>query len=313
VRIRRHFVPVLVAVAASLPAVSASSAAADQRTVIGHSVEGRPIVEAVDRAPQARLRILVFGCIHGNETAGIRVARSLIAAAAPPHTELDVVPDLNPDGVARDTRGNAHGVDLNRNFPFAWRPLGGGEYSGPHPLSEPESHAAADLIRRTHPAITIWFHQPFGLVDRSGGDAAIERRYAQLVGLPLIRLRRYPGSAPRWQDRTMPGSTAFVVELPASVGGGLARRAARSVLTLGAEYASPAIGGATAAGEADLRAPARTRARPLHRGGDGPQTEPPERRGRGVACSALGETLPRRAVFGLQSDCRRRSKEGRSP
>jgi protein MpaA len=248
VGIRRNLVPVAAAAAAALTLVAASSAAADQRTVIGHSVDGRPIVEAVDRAPRARLRILVFGCIHGNETAGIRVAHRLIAAAAPAHTELDVVPTLNPDGVARGTRGNAHGVDLNRNFPFAWQRLGGLEYSGPHPLSEPESRAAADLIRRADPAITIWYHQPFGLVDRSGGDTTIERRYAQLVGLPLVRLGRYPGSASRWQNRTMPGSTAFVVELPATVGGGLVLRAARSVLTLGAEYASPAVGEATAAG-----------------------------------------------------------------
>jgi protein MpaA len=231
-------------------ALRAAAAAADRRAVIGRSVDGRPIVEAVDRAPRADLRVLVFGCIHGNETAGMRVARRLIAAAAPAGTELDVVPTLNPDGVARDTRGNDHGVDLNRNFPFAWRPLGGLEYSGPHPLSEPESRAARNLIRRTRPAITIWFHQPFGLVDRSGGDAALERSYARLVGLPLVRLRRYPGSATSWQNHAIGGSTAFVVELPELVPASLVGRAARATLTLAGEYAGGEVGAATPAGQA---------------------------------------------------------------
>ena len=212
---------------------------------------GRPIVAAVDRAPEARLGVLVVGCIHGDETAGMRVARRLIAAAAPPRTELRVVPTLNPDGVADRTRGNAHGVDLNRNFPFGWRPLGGLEYSGPHPLSEPESRAARDLIRRTAPDITIWFHQPLDLVDRSGGDAAVERRYAQLAGLPLVLLRRYHGSASTWQNQTWTGSTAFVVELPATVSGSLIGRAARATLTLAAEYAGSDVGSATAAGRAE--------------------------------------------------------------
>ena len=216
--------------------------------MIGHSVLGRPIVAIADRPPQTRLRVLVIGCIHGDETAGMRVTRRLIAAAAPPGAALWVVPALNPDGVAADTRGNAHGVDLNRNFPFGWQPLSGLEYSGPRPLSEPESRAALGLIRRVRPDLTIWFHQPFGLVDRSGGDAAVERRYAQLVGLPLVGLRRYPGSVSTWQNHAMAAGTAFVVELPASVLAGLVRRAAGSVLALAREYASPAVGGATVAG-----------------------------------------------------------------
>jgi murein peptide amidase A len=239
--------PAAVAMAVCSLLLRAGTAAADHRSLIGHSVDGRPIVEAVERAPRPRLRMLVVGCIHGDETAGMRVARRLIAGAAPPHTELDVVATLNPDGVAAGTRGNAHGVDLNRNFPFRWRPLGGGEYSGPGPLSEPESRAARDLIRRTRPEITIWFHQPFGLVDRSGGGAAIERRYAQLAGLPLVALRRYPGSATSWQNHTLQGGTAFVVELPAVVSGGLVGRATRATLTLAAEYAGGDVGGATPA------------------------------------------------------------------
>jgi protein MpaA len=248
VRSRRNSVLAQVVVATScvLVLIGPTSAAADRRSVIGHSVLGRPIVAAVDRAPEVRLRMLVVGCIHGDETAGIRVARRLIAAAAPPHTELRVIPSLNPDGVAADTRGNAHGVDLNRNFPFSWRPLGGLEYSGPRALSEPESRAASALIRRTKPDITIWFHQPFGLVDRSGGDPAIERRYSQLVGLPLVLLRRYHGSASTWQNETMAG-TAFVVELPPTVSGRLVRRASRATLALAAEYAGAEVGAAAAA------------------------------------------------------------------
>jgi len=91
---------------------------------------------------------------------------------------------------------------------------GGLQYSGPKPLSEPESQAAVHLILRVRPQITIWFHQPQRLVDLSGGDPRVERRFAQLVRLPVRELTRYPGSAASWSNTRVPGSTAFVVELP---------------------------------------------------------------------------------------------------
>jgi protein MpaA len=53
-----------------------------------------------------------------------------------------------------------------------------------------------------------------GLVDKSDGDLAIERRFAALVGLPLGRLPREPGSVVGWENHALPGTTAFVVELP---------------------------------------------------------------------------------------------------
>ena len=184
---------------------------------IGHSVQHHPI-EAVEIGdPRQPRRILVVGCIHGNEPAGIAVARRLISLAHPTDTTLWVIPTLNPDGVAANTRQNADGVDLNRNFPWHWHPLdapGGLQYSGPTPLSEPESQAAVRLILRVRPQITIWFHQPQGLVDLSGGDPRIERRFAHLVGLPVRELTRYPGSAASWSNARLPRSTAFVVELP---------------------------------------------------------------------------------------------------
>ncbi len=233
----------------AVPVAPAAALAGPERESIGRSLEGRPIAATLKGDPAAPLQVLVVGAVHGDEPAGRRVARLLLARSAPPGAAIRVVPDLNPDGSAAGTRGNARGVDLNRNFPFGWRPLGGGEYSGAGPLSEPESRAAWRLIRRTRPDVTLWFHQPFGLVDRSsGGDPRLQRRFAQLIGLPLVRLRGpYPGSASRWQNHAFTAGTAFVVELPAFASAALARRAADAVLRLAAEYASPGVEGSAAA------------------------------------------------------------------
>jgi murein peptide amidase A len=184
---------------------------------LGYSVQHRPIRVLELGEPLAGRRVLIVGCIHGNERAGISVTRRLDALVAPRGVDLWVLDDLNPDGATADTRQNARGVDLNRNFPYGWRPVGrpgDQQYPGSRALSEPEALIAYRLILRLRPQVTIFFHQPLGLVDESGGDPRIERRFAHLSGLPLRRLTRYPGSAVGWQDHRLPTSTAFVVELP---------------------------------------------------------------------------------------------------
>jgi murein peptide amidase A len=184
-------------------------------TLLGRSADGRPIVAIETGDPDAPRRTLVVGCIHGNERAGVAIAEQL--GHDPPPRELDlwIIPVLNPDGVAANTRGNGHGVDLNRNFPYRWRPLTGIYYSGPHPLSEPESRIAERLITRLNPQLSIWFHQHLDIVDQSGGDPAVERRFAVLTGMRLARLKREPGSVVGWENHREPAATAFVVELPA--------------------------------------------------------------------------------------------------
>ena len=208
-------VVVLVLAHTAACAAATGDAIGHRHTVLGRSVEGRPIVAIETGDFDATRRVLVVGCIHGNETAGIAIANRLAHIAPPPELDLWVVPVLNPDGVAADTRGNAHDVDLNRNFPWHWQRLRGLFYSGPRPLSEPESRIAARLIRRARPQISIWFHQHMRLVDESGGSVAIERRYAELVELPLARLAREPGGVVGWENHILPHTTAFVVELPA--------------------------------------------------------------------------------------------------
>jgi murein peptide amidase A len=185
--------------------------------LFGHSAEHRPLTAT--RIGSGPARVLVVGAIHGNERAGVAVVRWLRAhPVRQPRVELWLVRDLNPDGAAAATRQNARGVDLNRNFPDAWR-TGGAPfttfYGGPRPLSEPESRLAARLVRRLRPAVTIWFHQALTLVDTgTANDARLPRRYARRSGLPARRLGFLPGVATRWQNRRDPGSSAFVVELP---------------------------------------------------------------------------------------------------
>jgi murein peptide amidase A len=203
-----------VALACVLAAIVSPATAASARSVLlGRSWQGRPI-RAFEVGNRSGTRVLVVGCIHGNETAGIAVARAL-EGLRPRGLDLWIVPDLNPDGVAAGTRQNAHRVDLNRNFPWRWRPMVGVYASGPRPLSEREARIAHSLILRLHPHLTIWFHQHLDMVWASGGNRRIERVFARVSGLPYHPMPQLAGSAISWQNNTLHGTTAFAAELPA--------------------------------------------------------------------------------------------------
>jgi murein peptide amidase A len=182
-----------------------------RRVTIGRSVRGRAITAFQLGTPRLARRVLVVGSTHGDEPEGLKVTRRLIARARLHGTSLWVVPSLNPDGRTAGTRHNSRGVDLNRNFPSEWAPLG---VSGPRPLSEPETRAAVRLIRRLRPAVTIWFHQPQRVVRAWGRSKRIAKRYAQLAGARFAAIRWPPGSAPNWQNQRL-RSRSFVVELRA--------------------------------------------------------------------------------------------------
>jgi protein MpaA len=211
------------------------------RHVLGYSVGHRPIVAWLLAPRKAQRSVLVVGSIAGDEPGGIAVTRLLAAQAAVAGVRLWLIPDANPDGAVRGTRGNAHGVDLNRNFPFRWRRLGtpGSRfYSGPRPSSEPEARAIEALIRRMRPGLAIWLHQPYGVIDDSQGPRWAELQLARVLKLPLARLPDYPGSAIGWDDHIVPAS-AFDVELP---GGRLNRatigRIATAIRSLARRFAN---------------------------------------------------------------------------
>ena len=209
---------------------AAASSVGVRATALGRSLQGRRIVAYELGAPSSPRKVLVVGCVHGNECAGIAILDRLRRLGSLPGVDLWLVPDANPDGRAAATRGNSRGVDLNRNFPRRWRPLGGVQYSGTRPASERETRIAMRLILRLRPKVTIWFHQHLDMVVLTSGNLGLQRRFARLAGLRAGRLPRYPGTATGWSNATLPGTTAFVVELPAGrLSAGEVARLARAV------------------------------------------------------------------------------------
>lgn len=178
-------------------------------TTYGRSVLGLPL--EVWR-PTGDCRLLVFAAIHGEEPettyALSRALRQL--GESPEHCA--VVLAANPDGVTRGTRGNARGVDLNRNFPSKdWQPhpvthrstiedvsdilLSPGQVAA----SEPETRALLSLIRELEPRAVIALHAPLACID-DANDSPLGRRLAQRTGMPLVRDVGYPtpGSFGSW-------------------------------------------------------------------------------------------------------------------
>jgi carboxypeptidase T len=170
----------------------------------GRTIEGREIpllhVAAPGRVPSlTRPQALLTANLHGNEVIASEVALGVLARlieAEPtgPARELLqagdllLLPAVNLDSRepaaralaagrpwARSRRGNARGVDLNRNFPIpegvkdVWHPLAGTSrrwlpwYRGPAALSEPESLAVATLVRETRPRTALGLHSTGGL------------------------------------------------------------------------------------------------------------------------------------------------------
>ena len=169
----------------------------------------------------APVRVLVSGSIHGTEPAGHAViARLRRMRPARRRAGVDGA-HVNPDGVARGTRQNARGVDLNRNFPS---PLARRRAARSTPTTRgrgrpPSRRRAAlmRLIRRIRPAAL----DPLppgacGCVNlTSGADPARPRLRAAASACPARPLPVLPRHRDELAEPHARAATAFVVELPA--------------------------------------------------------------------------------------------------
>lgn len=176
----------------------------------GYSREGRPL--AYKQYPPLPTRkplgkVLLMGGIHGDEYSAISIMFRWMDKLNKYHSGLfdwTVVPSLNPDGLLQKKaqRQNAHGVDLNRNFPSNnWDELAlkywkertyknPRRYPGPYAVSEPETQWFTKLIKEFQPDVIIAVHAPHKLVDFDGSLTAPKK----LGRLQLRLLGTYPGS-----------------------------------------------------------------------------------------------------------------------
>jgi protein MpaA len=217
----------------------AVSTALEQRT-LGTSAGGLPI-DAVRRGTPGGRVVLVIGVIHGDEPAGAAIVDRLAQLDVAGGVDLWTVRAMNPDGLAANDRHNANQVDLNRNFPYEWGPIGqpgDGQYAGTGPASEPETQAMAAFISEIRPDLVIWYHQDLYRINPgTGRNGAIRARYAELTALPLVDITggTYTGVAATWARHELDPGVAFIVELGPTLTADEADLHARAVLTVATE------------------------------------------------------------------------------
>lgn len=193
---------------------------------IGMSALGRPIV-AVHVQDSPYRPVIAIGSIHGDEAMGSKVIERLLnVAEIPMDLNLWVISTVNPDGLALGTRGNANGVDLNRNFATDdWRIVGRGteKYSGENAASETETRAVQEFLIEQKPLLVVWWHQYGQYVDdqRTVADYDLIKQFSELTGFPIkyVGCGSTPciGNATTFINSRIEGASSFVVELPREV------------------------------------------------------------------------------------------------
>jgi hypothetical protein len=199
------------------------------RTSLTATVEGQPILWRDYRSASPRgngRRILLLGGVHGDEFSSVSIVFQWMQRLATDRFQpfyWRVVPCLNPDGLLTvpETRTNARGVDLNRNFPTPdWEQTAMAywekrtqrdprRYPGPAAQSEPETRWLIRHIERFRPHAIVTVHAPFGVLDYDGP----REPPLQLGFLRLNLLGAYPGSLGSYAGLYL-GVPVITLELP---------------------------------------------------------------------------------------------------
>lgn len=238
-------IPVAATATLAAPAAASATDFGDITEVAGYSVRGVPIVvhffgdlrttarprePVVPNGAPDDERVLIFGGIHGNEENSADLARRL-AAHLRENPEvwhgrrLVLVPVANPDGIARGTRTNSRGVDLNRNFPATNWVSGdkGPNFGGEKPGGEPETRVLVELVETFAPDRIVSIHAITRGRECNNFDGPGERLatlMSKANGYPVKKSIGYPtpGSFGTWAgvERQVPTIT---LELPQGMPG----------------------------------------------------------------------------------------------
>lgn len=190
----------------------------------GRSVRGLPLEVWLPGSGHADL--LIFAAIHGEEPETTALLSKALRSLAERPGRSAVILAANPDGVLLGTRGNARGVELNRNFPASnwqaepvltrWSVEGERVAFSPGavPGSEPETQALMQLIDHLKPKTVISLHGPLGCID-DPDTSPLGQWISLRSGLLLVRDIGYPtpGSFGSWSREN--GLHTITYELPA--------------------------------------------------------------------------------------------------
>ena len=174
-----------------------------------------------------RTRLLVVAGIHGEEPETTFLLSRVLRAFEKPFESVAFVLCANPDGVTLGTRGNANGVDLNRNFPTSnWskEPVGSRSIleaprdtflsAGNAPASEPETTALVSLIQKLSPEVVLSMHAPMACVDAPVCTPLV-KSLCEAFGVPWHADIGYPtpGSLGTW-CKQQKSPECITLELP---------------------------------------------------------------------------------------------------
>jgi murein peptide amidase A len=179
-------------------------------SVYGTSAEGSPLTVYLPDSSTAE--IVILAAIHGDEPETTVAVSEALRCLPTGELQAAVILCGNPDGTVRGTRGNARGVDLNRNFPTSnWSPDPVFYKSrandardialspGSAPASEPETRALLSLLERLKPRAVVSLHSALACIDDSGASH-LGRQLADRCALPFLTEIGYPtpGSMGTW-------------------------------------------------------------------------------------------------------------------
>jgi len=185
-----------------------------QYRIVGTSIQNRPIMCLV--LGDGSDITFIMATIHGNEAAGTPLVRRLASYLRQRPSVLTgrkvvLMAVANPDGMANDSRYNAKGVDLNRNFEAANRV--NSKDTGLTALSEPETRVLRQLIMEYTPDRIVSIHQPLNSIDYDGPARMLADRMGQYCSIPVKKLGARPGSLGSYAGVTL-GIPIVTFEMP---------------------------------------------------------------------------------------------------
>ncbi|MBC8062977.1 MAG: DUF2817 domain-containing protein [Clostridiaceae bacterium] len=160
----------------------------DEKIYTEKSFEHREIKIYVLGKDSCKNKMAILGSMHGDEPQGKYIIEQLMEYVkrnpeAIENKQILFIPNVNPDGLFRNKRGNANNVDLNRNFPTKnWGSIEEDKntayFPGSAASSEPETRMIIKYIGDFNPELIINIHAPLKLINYDGFNS---ERIARLM------------------------------------------------------------------------------------------------------------------------------------